>query len=377
MRLSLGETDQTNLTANVLADLGLDSDTENNDELGIGNIDVNLDTLLDEDYVSCTNVVGSLLAASGTGFDATEPEASPVLPSGTGSNAYEPEGYPNQPSGTGFNATEPEVNPNQPSGTGYNAIESEVRPVLNLHDEACEDEVTTDLAQPPVSEARSITCSLKNYVPRKDIPRVRAPTPLPNRRPQSPTRKRAPMKDISHRQRDRYQTHARAQSSRESRWERAAANRACRPLEPVKSLQVSVPLPIVTDNSYMNPERVNFIKRVYQLGSCSLCGYTSKNYTRLSLHVSSHLSAYFCNCGFGSSQKTLVVKHVKGKSVREPVTAKCTRDRVYQVDKENYPRFLTDFQIPHVPFPKLKRERNTQVEEEDITPVVGSRIVLM
>ena len=130
MRLSLGETDQTNLTANVLADLGLDSDTENNDELGIGNIDVNLDTLLDEDYVSCTNVVGSLLAASGTGFDATEPEASPVLPSGTGSNAYEPEGYPNQPSGTGFNATEPEVNPNQPSGTGYNAIESEVRPVL-------------------------------------------------------------------------------------------------------------------------------------------------------------------------------------------------------------------------------------------------------
>ena len=179
MRLSLGETDQTNLTANVLADLGLDSDTENNDELGIGNIDVNLDTLLDEDYVSCTNVVGSLLAASGTGFDATEPEASPVLPSGTGSNAYEPEGYPNQPSGTGFNATEPEVNPNQPSGTGYNAIESEVRPVLNLHDEACEDEVTTDLAQPPVSEARSITCSPEGYTSGKGTnPSTKQETPV-------------------------------------------------------------------------------------------------------------------------------------------------------------------------------------------------------
>ena len=105
MRLSLGETDQTDSTANVLADLGLDSEFENNDELD--SIDVNLDTLLDEDYVSCTNVVGSLLAASGTGFDATEPEASPILPSGTGSNAYEPEVYSNQPSGTSFNATEP------------------------------------------------------------------------------------------------------------------------------------------------------------------------------------------------------------------------------------------------------------------------------
>ena len=68
---------------------------------------------------------------------------------------------------------------------------------------------------------------------------------------------------------------------------------------------------------------------------------------------------------------------MKGKSVREPVTAKCTQDRVYQVEEENYPRFLIDFQIPHAPYPKLKRERNTQVEEEDITPVVGSRIVLM
>ena len=130
---------------------------------------------------SCTNVVGSLLAASGTGFDATEPEASPVLPSGTGSNAYEPKVYPNQPSGTGSNATEPEANPNQPFCTGYNAIESEVLPVLDLHDEACENAVTTDLEQPPVSEARSISCSVKNYVTRKDVPRVRAPTPL-NRR---------------------------------------------------------------------------------------------------------------------------------------------------------------------------------------------------
>ena len=68
---------------------------------------------------------------------------------------------------------------------------------------------------------------------------------------------------------------------------------------------------------------------------------------------------------------------MKGKSLWEPVTGTCTQDRVFQVEKGNYPRFLTDFQIPHVPYPKLKRERNTQVEEEDITPVVGSRIVLM
>ena len=33
MRLSLGKTDHTDLTANVLADLGIDSETENNDEL--------------------------------------------------------------------------------------------------------------------------------------------------------------------------------------------------------------------------------------------------------------------------------------------------------------------------------------------------------
>ena len=52
---------------------------------------------------------------------------------------------------TSSNAYEPEVNPNQPSGTGYNAIESEVLPVLDLHDEACENAVTTDLEQPPVS----------------------------------------------------------------------------------------------------------------------------------------------------------------------------------------------------------------------------------
>ena len=72
-----------------------------------------------------------------------------------------------------------------------------------------------------------------------------------------------------------------------------------------------------------------------------------------------------------------MIKHMKWKSVRGPVTAKCTRDRVYQVEKENFPRFLTDFQIPYVPYPKLKRERNTQVEEDDIAPVVSSRIFLM
>ena len=117
---------------------------------------------------------------------------------------------------------------------------------------------------------------MKKYVPRKDIPRVRAPTPL-NRRPQPPARNRAPMKDISHRHRNRYQNYTRTQnsrSSRESRWERTAANRASKPLEPLRPLEVTIPLSIVTDNSYMNPERANFIKRVYQLGSCSLCGYT-------------------------------------------------------------------------------------------------------
>ena len=117
---------------------------------------------------------------------------------GAGSSAHEPKVYPNQPSGTGSNATGPEVNPNQPSCTGYNAIESEVLPVLDLHDEACENAVTTDLEQPPVSEARSISCAVKNYVTRKDVPRVRAPTPI-NRRPRSPNRNRAPMTNISHR----------------------------------------------------------------------------------------------------------------------------------------------------------------------------------
>ena len=106
------------------------------------------------------SVVGSLLAASGTGSNANEPEASPILPSGTGSNAYEPE-----------------VNPNQPSGTGFNATEPEVLLVLDLHDEACENALPTDLEQ-PVSEARSISCS----IPRKDIPWVRAPLPK-NRSP--------------------------------------------------------------------------------------------------------------------------------------------------------------------------------------------------
>ena len=73
-----------------------------------------------------------------------------------------------------------------------------------------------------------------------------------------------------------------------------------------------------------------------------------------------------------------MIKHIKGKSVRKPVTARCKYDRVYQVDKENFPRFLTDLDIPYIPYPKLKRERNTQVEEQDeIVPVVISRVVLM
>ena len=65
---------------------------------------------------------------------------------------------------TGSNATEPVVYPNQPSGTGYNAIELEVLPVLDLH-EVCGYAVTTDLKQPPVSEAKSISCSVKKYAP--------------------------------------------------------------------------------------------------------------------------------------------------------------------------------------------------------------------
>ena len=56
----------------------------------------------------------------------------------------EPEVNFNQPSGTCVNATEPEVSPNQPSGTGSNANEPEVLLVLDLHDEACENAVTTD-----------------------------------------------------------------------------------------------------------------------------------------------------------------------------------------------------------------------------------------
>ena len=50
MKLSLGETDYTDLTANVLANLGLDSETENNNEEH--DIDLKLDAFLDEDYVS-------------------------------------------------------------------------------------------------------------------------------------------------------------------------------------------------------------------------------------------------------------------------------------------------------------------------------------
>ena len=142
----------------------------------------------------------------------------------------------------------------------------EVPQVLDLHDEACENAVTTDWEQPLVS------CSVKNYISQKDIPRVRAPSPK-NRRLRSPARNRAPMKDISHRHRVRSQNRARVQksrSSRESRWQRAAANRASKPMEPLRPLEVTIPLSILTDNSYMDLDRLNFIKRVHQLGSCSL-----------------------------------------------------------------------------------------------------------
>ena len=50
MKLSLGETDYTVLTVNVLANLGLDSETENNNEEH--DIDLKLDAFLDEDHVS-------------------------------------------------------------------------------------------------------------------------------------------------------------------------------------------------------------------------------------------------------------------------------------------------------------------------------------
>ena len=47
------------------------------------------------------------------------------------------------------------------------------------------------------------------------------------------------------------------------------------------------------------------------------------------------------------------------------------------VDK-NFPRFQTDFNISYDPYPNLKTECNTQVEEEDeIVPAVSSRVVLM
>ena len=54
MKLSLGETDYNDLTANLLADLGLDSETESNND-GL-DIDLNLDALLDDNHVSCTIV---------------------------------------------------------------------------------------------------------------------------------------------------------------------------------------------------------------------------------------------------------------------------------------------------------------------------------
>ena len=46
-------------------------------------------------------------------------------------------------------------------------------------------------------------------------------------------------------------------------------------------------------------------------------------------------------------------------------------------DKENFPRFRTDFNISYDPYPNLKMECNTQVEEEDeIVPVVSSQLYL-
>ena len=45
---------------------------------------------------------------------------------------------------------------------------------------------------------------------------------------------------------------------------------------------------------------------------------------------------------------------------------------------KNFPQFLTDFNISYDPYPNLKMECNTQVEEEDeIVPLVSSRVVLM
>ena len=104
MKLSLGESDYTDFTTNVLANLDLESENKNNEEI---DVDLNLDALLDEDNATSTSV-GSILAVTATGSNAYKPEASSLLPSGTGCNAYEPEVNPElmlllQPSGTGFN----------------------------------------------------------------------------------------------------------------------------------------------------------------------------------------------------------------------------------------------------------------------------------
>ena len=162
---------------------------------------------------------------------------------------------------------------------------------------------------------RSISCSVNNYIPRKDIPQVRAPSSK-NRRPRSPARNRAPMKDISHRHCDRSQNRGRAQnSSRVSRWERAAANKASKPLEPLRPLEVSIPVSILTYNSYMDPDRLH-LREFINLGPVPCVGIpppTTPGY----LYTCRPISIYFCHCGFGSSLKSLVIKHIKGKSMRD------------------------------------------------------------
>ena len=87
MKLSLGESDYTDFTTNVLADLDLESENKNNEEI---DVDLTLDALLDEDNAIGTSV-GSILAVSATGSYAYEPEVNPELllllqPSGTGFN---------------------------------------------------------------------------------------------------------------------------------------------------------------------------------------------------------------------------------------------------------------------------------------------------
>ena len=71
----------------------------------------------------------------------------------------------------------------------------------------------------------------------------------------------------------------------------------------------------------MDPDRLN-LREFTNLGPVPCVGIpppTKPGY----LYTRRPISTYFCHCGFGSSQKSLVVKHIKGKSMREPVTTKC------------------------------------------------------